>query len=254
MSQVNISPGHSEGDSNKAGRYWCTSCLGDKPNGYKHKDDWRREEKEHEETYICMHRGTLELTDHGFVCAFCGINGPDNKHFECHNVYGCEPQGGDRFSCKRRCDMVTHLDRVHKIRERPQGETVATKCKYSIPKQTWACGFCVSTFSTFSERLKHLQAHFEYGMTLDDWDRSKVIQGLLEQPVLKEMWKTKVATMFPGAQTWSLEWKNLDLKDLQRKLEEGPLADGENAEALVDAAFTAYLSQFAGPDNIGGSC
>lgn len=201
-----------------------------------------------------MHRGTLELTDDGFVCAFCSIMGPDNRHFESHNVYGCEPQGGDRFSCKRRRDMVTHLDKVHRIHKRAQGEAVAIKCKYSIPKQTWACGFCVSIFSTHSERLKHLQAHFEDGMTLDDWDRSKVIRGLLEQPALKEMWKAKVATMFLGAQTWSLEWNNLNLKDLQRKLEEGPLADGDNAEALVDAAYTAYLAQFGGLDNIGGNC
>ena len=191
-----------------------------------------------------MYSGRLDLTDDGFVCAFCGITDPDNSHFDSHNVYECESQGAARFSCKRRCDMVTHLDKVHGICERSQGEAVAAKCKYYNRKQTWACGFCVSTFSTFSERLKHLQAHFEYGMTLDDWDSSKVIQGLLEQPALKEMWKAKAATMLPGYQTWSFRWKNPDLKDLQRKLEEGPSADGDNAEALVDAAFTAYLSQF----------
>ena len=193
-----------------------------------------------------MHRGRLESTDHGFVCAFCGIIEPDNSHFECHNVYGCESQGGDRFSCKRRCDMVNHLDKVHGISDRTQGEAVATTWKYGNPKQAWACGFCVSTFSTFPERLKHLQAHFEHGMTLKDWDSSKVIQGLLEQPALKEGWKAKVATMLPNAQTSSFVWKNPDLKDLQQKLEEGPLAGGDNAEALVDAAFTAYLSQFDG--------
>ena len=91
-------------------------------------------------------------------------------------------------------------------------------------------------------------------MTLDDWDRSKVIQGLLEQPALKDVWEAKVAMMLPGAQTWSLVWENLDLKDLQRKLEEGPLVDGENAEALVDAAYTTYLSQFGGLHNTGGNC
>ena len=148
--------------------------------------------------------------------------------------------------------MVTHLDRVHGIYDRTQGEAVATMWKYCTPKQTWACGFCVSTFSTFSERLKHLQAHFEHGMTLDDWDSSKVIQGLLEQPALKEVWKAKVATLMPGAETWSFVWKNPDLKYLQRKLEEGPLADGDNAEALVDAAFTAYLSQFDKLNDMGG--
>ena len=83
-------------------------------------------------------------------------------------------------------------------------------------------------------------------MTLDDWDRSKVIQGLLEQPALKEGWKAKVATMLPGAQTWSFVRTNPNLKDLQRKLEEGPLAGGDNAEVLVDAAFTAYRSQSEG--------
>ena len=80
--------------------------------------------------------------------------------------------------------MVTHLDKVHGINDRTQGEAVATMWKDRIPKQAWSCGFCVSTFSTFSERLKHLQAHFEHGMTLVNWDSSKVIQGLLEQPAL----------------------------------------------------------------------
>ena len=89
-------------------------------------------------------------------------------------------------------------------------------------------------------------------MTLDDWDSSKVIQGLLEQPALKEVWKAKVVTLMPGAETWSFVWKNPDLKDLQRKLEEGPLADGDNAEALVDAAFTSYLSQFDKRNDMGG--
>lgn len=148
--------------------------------------------------------------------------------------------------------MVTHLDRVHGICDRTQGEAVATRWKHYIRKQTWACGFCVSTFSTFSERLKHVQAHFEYGMTLDDWDSSRVIQGLLEQPALKEVWKAKVATLMPGFESRSLVWENTDLKDLQRKLEEGPLPGGDNAEALVDAAFAAYLSQFGKPYNMGG--
>ena len=89
-------------------------------------------------------------------------------------------------------------------------------------------------------------------MTLDDWDTSRVIQGLLEQPALKEVWKAKVATLMPGCETWSFVWKNTDVKDLQRKLEEGPLADGNNAEALVEAAFTAYLSQFEKLNDMGG--
>ena len=59
---------------------------------------------------------------------------------------------------------------------------------------------------------------------------------------LKEAWRAKIAILGPGAETWSFVWTNPDLKDLQRKLEEGPLADGDTAESLVDAAFTAYLS------------
>ena len=236
---INTPIGDIEGDASKTGRYWCTSCLRDKPHGYKHKDDWRREEKEHEETYFCMHRGKLESTDHGIVCAFCAITGPDESHFASHNMYACESQGGKRFSCKRRCDMVTHLDKVHGVYDRSQRETVATMWKYCIPKQAWACGFCVRTFSTFPERLKHLQAHFEHGMTLDNWDNSKVIQGLLEQPALKEAWKAKIATLGLEAETRPFVWMNTDLKDLQRRLEMGPLAAWDNPEALVDAAFTA---------------
>ena len=76
-------------------------------------------------------------------------------------------------------------------------------------------------------------------MTLDNWDDSKVIRGLLEQPALKEAWKAKIATLGLEAETRPFVWMNTDLKDLQRRLEMGPSAAWDNQEALVDAAFTA---------------
>ena len=135
--------------------------------------------------------------------------------------------------------MVKHLKRSHGVDSKALGEDMAAKWKQTLDKNAWACGFCLTTFSNFQERLRHLQLHFEQGKTMDDWSITLVIQGLLQQPNIVEAWNAKLANMFPGLETWHFVWREPAVKELQYKLEMGPSQTGESAETLVEAAYTA---------------
>ncbi|KAK3167661.1 hypothetical protein OEA41_010788 [Lepraria neglecta] len=240
--------GHADGDIQKAGIYWCTGCGKNKPKCYKNSDDWRREEKQHEATYVCMLGGISEMTNLGFKCTFCNATNPNNRHFEKHSIHACVSASGHLYSCKRRCDMVKHLAKIHGVNYRPQAEALASQRKHTLEKQAWSCGFCVTTFSDFQQRLKHLQLHFEQGKTLADWNFTTVIQGLLQQPGIDEAWKAKLAVSLPGVETSDLVWLDSASKELQYKLEVGPSEDEGSAEALVEAAYATYLLNWTFPE------
>lgn len=174
--------------------------------------------------------------DNGFNCALCITPTPEGCQ---HHVRACLAPSGGRFSCKRRYDMVKHLKKVHGVDSKAQGEAIAAELKQTLDKNTWACGFCLTTFSNFQERLRHLQLHFEQGKTMDDWSTTLVIQGLLQQPSIVESWRAKLANSFPFPETLQSVWEEPTTKELQYRLEVGPSQSGETAETLVEAAYTA---------------
>ncbi|KAL2042576.1 hypothetical protein N7G274_004335 [Stereocaulon virgatum] len=217
--------------------YWCTACGKDKPRSYKNCDGWKREEKQHEVTYVCMLGGARESSMGSSKCVFCGAIDPENSHFDTHNVRACTTADAGSFSCKRRCDMVQHRNPRHSIDDKPHSEAIATSWKSTLDKSAWSCGFCVKIFTAFNDRLKHLQFHFEQGKTLADWNATTVVQGLLQQPALDEAWKAKMlSTQSSGFR--DIEWKDDAMQSLQPMLERGPCLE-MNAEALADAAYEA---------------
>ncbi|KAL2042574.1 hypothetical protein N7G274_004333 [Stereocaulon virgatum] len=237
----------------KAAIYWCTICGTDKLKPYKNHDEWRREEKQHEATYICMFGETSGVPGNGFNCTRCLAPNPEGCQ---HHVQACLAPSGDRFSCKRRYDMVRHLKKVHGVDSKAEGEAMAGKWKQTLDKSAWACGFCLTTFSNFQDRLRHLQLHFEQGKTMDNWSTTLVIQGLLQQPSILEAWKAKLVDVLPGSETWQFVWKEPTVKELQYRLEMGPSQSGESAETLVETAFKACDFDWALPEeseHFGGS-
>ena len=78
-------------------------------------------------------------------------------------------------------------------------------------------------------------------MTLDGWNSTTVIQGLLQQPGIDEAWRAKLAISFPVIESSDLFWVDSALKDLQHKLEVGPSEEGEGAEDLAEAAYATCL-------------
>ena len=185
-----------------------------------------------------MLEGPREPTPHGSQCAFCGIPNPEDDHFQQHNAQACHQWLSDSFSSKRRHELVYHLRKVHGIESKHQGESIAVKWKNTVEKQAWSCGFCVTTFTSFNERLSHIATqHFERGQTIDEWDTTKVIQGLLRQPGLIESWEGKLRSL----QFWEIEdimWESHAIVDIQHDLEVGP-SDEKRAIDLVEAAYMA---------------
>lgn len=185
------------------------------------------------ETYVCMLTGSVDKTESYVKCPLCGMSNPSEKHLGAHNTQVCGQGIPGSFSCKRRADLVKHLKRCHNVQEKAQGEAVADKWKETTEKQAWSCGFCVCLFHTFGDRLKHIAKHFEQGQTLDEWDITRVIEGLLTQPRMVNVWRMPLDWRFSD-----ITWNKDAVKDLQRALELGP-SDPMHAKALVEAVYSA---------------
>lgn len=211
--------------------YRCTICEDQR--SYKNISDWRKHEREHVDVYVCMLKGPVDETEGGIRCSLCGTLDPTDKHLGEHNTQLCGQEVPGPFTCKRRVDLVRHLKKCHNVQKKAQGEAVADKCKKTTNKQAWSCGFCVHLFHTFGDRLKHIAKHFEDGQTLDQWNTTNVIEGLLLQPGTAKVWKKPL--------DWSLSsniWKRDVIRDLQDDLELGP-TDRVPATALVERVYNA---------------
>ena len=185
--------------------------------------------------------GPLEETEGGFKCILCGDLNPSEKHVSEHNIRICGQGVLGSFSCKRRTELVQHLKRCHDVQGKAQGEAIADKWKETTKKQAWSCGFCIHLTHTFADRLKHIATHFERGQTLDEWDTTKVIEGLLLQPGMVNVWKKQLAASSLGCEPPGIIWEKQLVQDLQRDLEVGP-SDTKHAVALAKAAYGALRS------------
>ena len=214
--------------------YWCTICEDRHP--YKNISDWRKHERGHVETYVCMLTGSVDTTQGRVKCSLCGMLNPSEKHLGEHNTQVCGQGVLGSFSCKRRADLVQHLRKYHNVLERAQGEAVADKWKETTKKQAWSCGFCAELFHTFGDRLKHIATHFERGQTLDEWDITQVIEGLLKQPEMINVWRMPLDWRFS-----EITWKKDAIKDVQHALELGP-SGPVHAKDLVQAVYNARQS------------
>ena len=196
------------------------------------------------DTYVCMLGGPLELTDGGFKCILCGTLNPSEKHLDAHNIHICGQGVPGSFCCKRRADLVRHLRKIHNVQAKTHGEAIADKWKETTKKQAWSCGFCIHLAYTFGDRLKHIATHFERGQTLEVWDTTNVIEGLLSHPRMIDAWKTQLNFSLGWELGWeppTLTWNKYAVKDLQHNLEVGP-SDTKHAAALAKAAYEACQS------------
>ena len=231
----------SQGATKAANLYWCTIYEDRRP--LKNNSDWRKHEKGHVETYVCMLTGPVDDTDGCVTCSLCGLLNPNQEHLSAHNTHTCGPGVPGSFFCKRRADLVRHTMKCHRIQTKARAEAIADKWKETTKKQAWSCGFCVCFFSTFSDRLKHIATHFERGQTLDEWDTTNVIEGLFLQPGLISFWERPL-----DWRSSKVIWKKDAVKQVQNDLEFGP-SDPAHAEALVRAVHNARLSDGQMPNN-----
>lgn len=193
--------------------YWCTVC--EEPKSYKDSGNWKKHEKEHETIFVCGmdHTAEIKRTD--------------------------QSQASKSFTCKRRDIMVNHLSKAHGIIEADEGRNLADQWRITVKKQAWSCGFCISLFLTFQDRLKHVDTkHFREHQHIHEWDLNKVVLGLLQQPKMERAWKTRTASVPPWVHPKSLAWDEATAKELRAMLEIGP-SDDHHASILADKAYYA---------------
>ena len=196
--------------------YWCTVC--EEPNSYKDSGNWKKHEKAHETIFVC---GLEEATE-------------SRKAGQSH--------ASKPFTCKRRDIMVNHLNRMHGVLETQRGRDLADQWRHTVKKQAWSCGFCIALFSTFQDRLKHIDTeHFRRHQSIHEWDPNKVILGLLQQPKMEKTWKTRTASLPHWVHSEDLAWDKATARDLRTILEIGP-SDDHHAKTLADAAYSARQS------------
>lgn len=193
-----------------------------------------------------MRGGPLEETEGGSKCILCGTSNPSEKHLDAHKIQKCGNRVQGSFTRKRRGDLVKHLTECHDVREKTQGEAIADKWKETSKEQAWSCGFCGQLFHIFGDRLKHIEAHFERGQTLDEWDTTKVMEGLLLQPRMVDAWKTQLAFSL-CLESSDLTWEKHVVKDLQHNLEVGPFST-KHAAALAKSAYELRQPKFLSDD------
>ncbi|KAH7126188.1 hypothetical protein EDB81DRAFT_846824 [Dactylonectria macrodidyma] len=124
---------------------------------FKRKYDWKRHEDEFHERwrkYPCPEPGCNR--------SFWGSNSFNQHHKQCHG-----------------CKTCPHAEKVVKF---------LRKRKY------WACGFCSALHPARERHVEHVARHFESGMTKGDWMHSRVVYGLLHQPLIHEAWDALVVS------------------------------------------------------------
>jgi len=124
---------------------------------FKRKYDWKRHEDEFHERwrkYPCPEPGCNR--------SFWGSNSFNQHHKQCHG-----------------CTTCPHAEKVVKF---------LRKRKY------WACGFCSALHPARERHVEHVARHFESGMTKGEWMHSRVIYGLLHQPLIHEAWDALVTS------------------------------------------------------------
>lgn len=128
---------------------------------FKRKYDWKRHEDEFHERwrkYPCPEPGCNR--------SFWGSNSFNQHHKQCHG-----------------CTTCPHAEKIVKF---------LRKRKY------WACGFCSALHPARERHVEHVARHFESGMTKGEWMHSRVVYGLLHQPLIHEAWDALVTSKQSG--------------------------------------------------------
>ncbi|PNP41877.1 hypothetical protein TGAMA5MH_06272 [Trichoderma gamsii] len=122
---------------------------------FKRKYDWKRHEDEFHERwrkYPCPEPGCNR--------SFWGSNSFNQHHKQCHG-----------------CKTCPHAEKVVRF---------LRKRKY------WACGFCSALHPARERHVEHVARHFESGLGKAEWMHSRVIYGLLHQPLIHNAWDAMV--------------------------------------------------------------
>ena len=182
-----------KGSVRSSHHHWCTICK--YPKMISTCDSWKRHMNEHEQSWPCN------------ICA----------------------RKDSAFT--RKSNLVRHLSRDHDL-SCDVASNLADKLRYSEIKKTYACGFCIQTFTIHSDQLNHIdREHWRRGQDISEWDLNKIIHGLLLQPNIQSSWRHLLEDTSSATQDFT--WNTSKAEGLIRRLE----LNEEPADDLVAAAI-----------------
>ena len=127
--------------------------------------------------------------------------------------------------------MIVHLAK-HRVHSQ-DAAALAEKWRYSSNKKNFSCGFCVMFFSSIAERSNHIDnEHWRQGQTMDAWELSNCIRGLLLERKVQAAWRSLLRS-YPNVVECDLRWEMPLAEGLQSRLEKGE----EPPEVLAKAAL-----------------
>ncbi|KAI3325614.1 hypothetical protein HD806DRAFT_490777 [Xylariaceae sp. AK1471] len=134
-----------------------------------------------------------------YPCTFCNKTFQKKGSWVRHEVSFHEPQKEwicPAIGCNRRFSTGNKFRRHHKEDHGCKSCThdKDPSCIVGPPvKSAWGCGFCIAFLESWEIRVNHLETHFQEGCKTAEWDLSKVIQGLLLRPFVKDAWESLMA-------------------------------------------------------------
>lgn len=178
-----------------------------------------------------------------YACSFCDKTFRRKGDWKRHEGSLHEPQ--KQWCCRGSGCNRTFTAR-NKFRRHHESDHGCEDCKHDVDAEiipitqttsVWGCGFCVALLTTWDARANHIGNHFEAGSKRLDWDFSRVIQGLLCQPMIFDAWQSLLfRTHGPLADSWPLfEWSVESSRELLSNLQ-----CGNSTQSATDIAQSAY--------------
>lgn len=181
-------------------QHWCLVCENPRP--ILTCDGWKRHMREHETKYACLACKSQKDPSHASIPMYT-----------------------------RKVNLVEHLKRHHNLHETAHVDSWRQTQRFRF----YSCGFCISLFERLIEYLNHIDGqHFKHHETIEHWDKSKVIFGLLRQPLVEDAWRRTLVS-YDISEQHLFAWDLDATSDLQHRLE----ISEETPEALALAALMA---------------
>ena len=162
--------------------FQCTFCADSFPTKY----DWQRHEKSLHlalEKWTCSPEGGTAIIDDTRRCVFCMACDPDDDHLISHDFSLCHEKMPHERTFFRKDHLNQHLRLMHNVKfhhSMDKWRSITTEIKSR-------CGFCLTTFTTWKERVDHLAAHFKNGADMahwqGDWGFEPFVQSRVESAV-----------------------------------------------------------------------
>ena len=130
-----------------------------------------------------------------YHCTFCDASFDSKTEWKLHELDVHDRR--ERYVCgncpavfPRAVLLAEHRNGVHGL-DNMTG--TIDSVQYSAIRTAWGCGFCAASVGSRNDYLDHVGIHYNEGKEKSEWQHTRVIEGLLDQPKVKASWMALVA-------------------------------------------------------------